>query len=184
MTAPPAYPPLDRSHRMSMDDHADAAQAALVATLDYAYRAFAPGVLGYFRSHGMADAEDLVGEVFLSVARSLWRFRGDPDDLRRWVFAIARRRRADHIRRLIVRRRIIPRDPSEQSVTVPNEDFDIGLVDALSRLTRAQREVVVLRFIADLSIDDVARILHRSTSAIKALQTRALTQLAGRLRDS
>lgn len=157
------------------------AKASQAAMLEYAYREFAPALLGYFRSHGMTAAEDLVGEVFVSVAQNLRGFRGGPDDLRRWVFTIARRRRADHIRRLILRRRIVLGEPPERAVPDHGDDVDVDLVAALGRLTRVQRDVVVLRFVADLSIHDVALILRRSAGAVKAVQGRALRRLAAHL---
>ena len=56
------------------------------------YRAYAQGVLGYLRGQGVADPEDVLGEVFLNVATSLHRFHGDDDQLRRWVFTLAHHR--------------------------------------------------------------------------------------------
>ena len=53
------------------------------------------------------------------------------------------------------------------------EAFD-GLLEALPD---AQREVLRLRFVADLSIAETARCMARSEGAIKALQTRALNTL-------
>ena len=61
----------------------------------------------------------------------------------------------------------------------PWEPIDPALVSAIGRLTPDQREVVVLRFVADLPIEAVARITGRTTGAVKALQHRALAQLAG-----
>ena len=160
------------------------AEVVRAATLEYAYREFAPALLGYFRSHGMSSAEDLVGEVFVNVAQNLRTFRGGPDDLRRWVFTIARRRRADSIRRLVLRRRIVLGDPPDREAPDCRVAFDTDLVAALQQLTRVQRDVVVLRFVADLSIEDVACILRRSAGAVKALQVRALSRLATNLGDS
>jgi RNA polymerase sigma factor (sigma-70 family) len=133
------------------------------------YRTFAPALLGYFRSHRVDQAEDLVGDVFVSVARNLRRFHGDPDDFRRWVFAIAHRRRVDH------------EDPPERPCVDDRRDLDIDLVAALGELTPRQREVVILRFVADLPLEDVARIIGRRVGAVKALQARALDHLAQRL---
>ena len=42
-------------------------------------------------------------------------------------------------------------------------------------------EAASMRFVADLSLDDVARIMHRRVGAVKAMQARALAQLAARL---
>lgn len=182
MTVGPAYSAL--TDRRFVAVGVVDAQESRAATLEYAYRTFAPALLGYFRSHGMAGAEDLVGEVFVSVARSLRGFRGGPDELRRWVFTVARRRRADHIRRLVLRRRIHLGDPPDRAAPDHGDDLDVDLVAALRQLTRIQRDVVVLRFVADLSIEDVACILRRSAGAVKALQARALARLAEHLGET
>ncbi|WP_162941388.1 RNA polymerase sigma factor [Desertimonas flava] len=150
-------------------------------SLEDAYRTLAPAVLGYYRSHRVDHAEDLVSDVFVSVARGLRRFRGDQLDLRRWVFAIARRRMIDHHRWHRVRQHTSSGEPPEQAVVDAHRVLDVDLVDALAQLTPLQRDVVILRFVGDLSIDDVARIVRRSPGAVKAAQLRALTQLAGRL---
>ncbi|MEO7836161.1 MAG: hypothetical protein ABIS21_00795, partial [Acidimicrobiales bacterium] len=52
-----------------------------------AYRALAPAVLGYLRSQRAPDPEDILGEVFLQVARDWRKFKGDDGALRRWVFS-------------------------------------------------------------------------------------------------
>lgn len=141
------------------------------------YRAHAPAVLGYLRSQHVPDPEGLLGEVFLQVARSLHRFRGDEGDLRRWVITIARNRVVDDHRRR--RRRPSTTGPVPDRAAPPDEDaLDEDLVAALGDLTYEQREVVVLRFVADLSLDEVARVTGRSTGAVKAMQHRALAQLA------
>jgi len=63
------------------------------------YRQLAPAVLGYVRSQGAAEPEDLLGEIFLQVVRDIGRFRGDEAALRRWVFTIAHHRLIDARRR-------------------------------------------------------------------------------------
>lgn len=147
-------------------------------TAGEAYRALAPAVLGYFRAQRAPDPEDLLGEVFVQVARDLPRFSGDDAALRRWVFAIA------HNRLLDARRRA-ERRPQVTSAAVPDlpappasDGLDPTLVRALGLLTPEQREVLVLRFVADLALEDVARIIHKRVGAVKALQHRALDALA------
>jgi RNA polymerase sigma factor (sigma-70 family) len=142
------------------------------------YRALAPAVLGYVRSQGVAEPEDLLGEIFLQIVRDLPRFRGDDAALRRWVFTIAHHRIVD------VRRRS-SRRPAAGGGSVPDraaplspEPFDPELIRALGQLTAEQREVVALRFVADLPIDAVAALTGRSANAVKALQHRALETLA------
>lgn len=62
---------------------------------------------------------------------------------------------------------------------MPPDPFDPALTRALGRLTADQREVVALRFVADLPIDTVAALTGRKPNAVKALQHRALDALAG-----
>jgi RNA polymerase sigma-70 factor (ECF subfamily) len=69
----------------------------------------------------------------------------------------------------------------EPTTPAPNEPFDAALHDALLQLTPDQREVVTLRFVADLAIEEVARITRRPTGAVKSLQHRALRVLAAAL---
>ncbi len=57
----------------------------------------------------------------------------------------------------------------------------IALVDALTRLPRRQREAVALRYLADLSVDDVASSLAVSPGTVKQSVHRALQTLRTQL---
>ncbi len=142
------------------------------------YDSMAPAVLGYFRSHRMADPEGLTGDVFVAVTQRLAGFEGDDAALRRWVFTIAHHRRVDEIRRAS---RTAPPAPPTRDVLEPHEPFDPDLVAALATLTDDQRQVVVLRHVADLSVDDVAAITGKSPGSVKMLSARGLEALAARL---
>ena len=145
------------------------------------YRSMAPAVLGYLRSVRAPDPEDVLGEVFLHVTRDLPRFRGNEAALRRWVFSTA------HTRAMDAHRRSSRRPPTfstgsdglvEAVPTIDSPDpFDPDLVQALAELTSDQREVIVLRFVADLPLEAVAKITGRKVGAVKALQHRALENL-------
>jgi RNA polymerase sigma factor (sigma-70 family) len=142
------------------------------------YRELAPAVLGYFRSHRAPDPEDLLGEVFFHVARNIKRCHGDADARRRWVFTIAHHRLVDAWRRRAARPITIDESPPERpTVDEPSDEGDPALQAAIDTLTEEQREVVLLRFVADLSLDDVARITGRPVGAVKALQHRGLAAL-------
>ena len=135
------------------------------------------------RGQHVSDPDDLLGEVFYRVARSADRFVGGDEDLRPWVFTIARNCVIDDQRRR-ARRARHRRDPVDPVSVVETPERDDELVEALALLTPEQREVVGLRFIADLSLDDVARVTNRSVGAVKAMQHRGLEQLAKQLRPS
>ena len=149
------------------------------------YRELAPAVLGYLRSQRVPDPEDALGEVFLQVARDIGRFSGDAAALRRWVFSIAHNRAMDAHRRATRNRSTLEAELSEAAAgagertvaAAPPDPFDPVLVDALATLSADQREVVVLRFVADLPLEAVAKITGRRVGAVKALQHRALENL-------
>lgn len=151
------------------------------------YDAHHPSLLAYLSWAEPAAAEDLAGETWLAVAERIGAFQGGERGFRAWLFAIARRRVADH-RRRGVRRRTAPaadevfadladRDDPEQTVV-----DQLTSEDALALLTRVlskeQAEVVVLRVMAGLSVEETAHIVSKRPEAVRALQHRALLRLA------
>ncbi|WP_436792710.1 RNA polymerase sigma factor [Actinospongicola halichondriae] len=141
------------------------------------YEDLAPAVLGYFRAQRMRDPEGLTGDVFVAVTEKLAGFRGDDHALRRWVFTIAHHRRVDEIRRVARRPETVVEHPTVPPTMDPTP-VDPALVRALDRLTPDQRDVVVLRYVVDLAVADVAKVLGKRAGAVKMLQARALTALA------
>ena len=145
-----------------------------------AYRELAPAVLGYLRSQRVPDPEDVLGEVFLHVARDIGRFSGDDAALRRWVFSIAHNRSMDAHRKAKRDRSTLEAEITEGRVApvdAPREPIDPELIAALATLSDDQREVVVLRFVADLPLEAVAKITRRTPGAVKAMQHRAMDNL-------
>jgi RNA polymerase sigma-70 factor, ECF subfamily len=167
----PVFSLLLPAHATGSDRHVGRAPGA-----GEVYLWLAPSVLGYLRARGAADPEDLLGEVFFQVARDVERFRGDPVKLRAWVFRIARNRLIDDTRRRSARPQSVTESVPELAVE-PSAPADPELLDALAQLTPAQREVVLLRFVADLPVAEVARLVKRRPGAVKAMQNRALARL-------
>lgn len=170
-------------------DHAhhsriDAAKAGADWAWESIYADLAGPVTGYLRTRGATDPEDLSSEVFFQVARDIHRFEGDDTKFRSWVFVIAHRR-------LIDARRSGSRQPAEVrsveelfesaggdveeevmeqlAITRMKEIFDV--------LTEDQKNVLYLRIVADLSLEETANVLGKRVGAIKALQRRALTSV-------
>lgn len=138
---------------------------------------------GYLRGRGAGgDADDLTGDVFVRVAEGIGRFRGDRAALRRWVFTIAHHRLVDHLRSAHHRRSSpVARPPEPVGAASEHRVADPELVAALGTLTDDQRSVVLLRFVADLSLRDVAAVLGKRTGAVKMLQQRGLERLSEEL---
>ena len=141
----------------------------------------APGVLGYLRANGAPDPEDVLGETFLQVARDITGFEGEEAGFRSWVFTIAHHRLIDARRRSARRPVELSPEPPEQE-----EPADDAAEEALARigtervqsilaaLSEDQRAVLLLRFVADMSIEDVAKAVGKRPGAVKALQRRGL----------
>ena len=146
------------------------------------FQRLSPGVAGYLRAHRCPDVEDVTSEVFLAAFRGISRFEGDAAALRAWLFSLAHRRRVDAIRRAVRRPQVVDagldddprREPSAEDNALAHTG---GALALLHRLTEDQREVLALRVVADLSLEDTAVALGRSVGAVKSLQHRALDAL-------
>lgn len=149
------------------------------------YRDLAPIVLRYLRAQGSAEPEDLLGEVFVSVVRKLPTFQGEEPEFRAWVFTIARNALIDAWRRDGRRPVDYVADPlllDARQVLSAEDDAMRRLAHervsaTLGRLSPHQREVVFLRVIAGLSIDECARVLGKRPGAVKSLQARGLAAI-------
>ena len=143
-----------------------------------AYRRLAPAVLAYLRAQRAPEPEDLLGEVFVQVSRDANKFRGESiEDERRWIFTIARNRAIDARRRASRRPAISDHAVPDQGAPSVPDPVDPALIEAMQQLTPAQREVLLLRFVADLSLEDVAGVVGRNVNATKQLQHRGLQSL-------
>ncbi len=161
------------------------------------YRWLHPAVVSYLRARVADDAEDLASETWMAVSRGLPGFSGDEAAFRSWVFTIAHRRLIDHhranSRRLQTRTlHAVEGDNREAPVELPSGDDPAGeVLDALAGdaavrrivdlLPRDQAEIVLLRVVGGLPVDDVAAITGRRPGTVRVLQHRALRRLAERI---
>lgn len=161
-----------------------AARRGRQASWDAIYRDLAPSLLGYARSQRAPDPEDLVGEVFLEVVRSLPRLSVDDEDqFRAWTFTIMRRRLID-ARRAASRRPVepAPNETLESAAGGFEEDVLARLsrdevLALLDRLSSDQREVLVLRLVAGLRTPEIAQVTDRHPEAVKGLAKRGIARL-------
>lgn len=161
-----------------------AAQSGAEWAWSLLYHSVARQVLGYLRAQGAREPEDLLGEVFLQVARGIAGFSGTEEGFRSWVFTIAHNRVIDERRH----RRRHPVDPvevvtdkatpaqssAEHALEILATERVRGLVD---QLAPAQRDVMMLRIVAGMTVAEVANVLGRSVGGVKALQRRAVASL-------
>ena len=165
-----------------------AAQAGAGWAFEVLYRDLAPAVTGYLRLHGAAEPDDLASETFIGVFTGLAGFAGDEDRLRAWVFTIAHRRLVDDWRRRS-RRPQVADEPGDLTAHVGGDVEDdvlvrVGTEDVerlCGTLPADQRSVLLLRILADLTVEQVAEVMDRSVGAVKALQRRGLRTLRDRI---
>ncbi|WP_241704671.1 RNA polymerase sigma factor [Leifsonia shinshuensis] len=158
----------------------DAGSTAAVFT--DAYRALAAPVLAYLRSQGVEDPEAVTQDVFVALYPRLDTLTGGGDGLRTLVFSIAHARVVDHHRRRARAPEPVEYDPRTDSRSAPSAEDDVvggatGVGQLIERLAPEYRDVIALRILAELTIDEVAQLLGRSPGAVKQLQRRALIAL-------
>jgi RNA polymerase sigma-70 factor (ECF subfamily) len=178
-----------------LDDRSQDVLAAARAGQEWAwaaiYRDLAPSLLGYLRARGAAEPEDLLGELFLQMVRDIERFTGGAGDLRAWAFAIARNRLVDD-RRYRARRPVeivAPHALASGAAPDPGETWPPSIAGkaitaALRRLPAVQRDVVLLRVLGELTVDEVASVVGKTPGAVKAIHHRAIATLRREISQS
>ena len=173
---------------LPFDDVLTAAQAGAGWAFEVLYRDLSPVVTGYLRLHGAAEPDDLASETFIGVFTGLAGFSGDEDALRSWVFTIAHRRLIDDWRKRSRRPQVT--DDETDLALLPGGDAEddalirVGTEDVhrmCAGLPDDQRSVLLLRVLADLTVEQVAGVMGRSVGSVKALQRRGLRTLRDRL---
>ncbi|HLI68244.1 MAG TPA: sigma-70 family RNA polymerase sigma factor [Ktedonobacteraceae bacterium] len=177
----------------------DYARQGNAEALSALYRRFLPGIFGYIatRVPDRATAEDLTSDVFLQMVEGIHRLKAkDEAGFTAWLLRIARVTVAGYYR---AREKqpahlSLPGDSWEDMQAEPlavqgsdpeadpvqwteaREEWQV-VVSAINQLTEEQRQVLVGRLLLGYDVATVARMLGKQTSAVKALQFRALQSL-------
>jgi RNA polymerase sigma-70 factor (ECF subfamily) len=166
------------------DDALARAQAGEPAAFSLIYQAMGPSVLGYFAGRGSDDPEALTQDVFLTVFSKLDSVSGGLRGLRTFTFSVAHARHVDEVRRKLRTPVLVGYEADGDARTTESaESVALGNLDArgttgmLAALNAEQREVILLRIVAELPIEQVAEILGKSAGSVKQLQRRGLLKL-------
>ncbi len=130
------------------------------------------------------DAEDLVQETFLAAIKALRRFRGD-SKIRTWLFGIAAHKVTDRYRHWS-RQPSVPLQtvafsllaetlPPEQSIEY--DETNHLLRQALFELPLHYRTALVLKYIEELPVREMATIMHRTEKSVESILVRARRML-------
>lgn len=164
----------------SLDLLVDAARAGGGWAFGRLWSELSPTVHAYVRARGARDPDDVTSEVFLAAFTRIAGFDGDGRAFRSWLFTIAHHKSVDAVRR---RRDHLEIDDADGRPVDSAEDAALsrlGSAAALARLdelTEDQRAVLLLRVVADLSLEETAAALGKPVGAVKSLQHRALGTL-------
>lgn len=143
-----------------------------------------------------ADAEDLAEEIFLKVIGAIdgfeWRPIGKPEDGRSpfaaWLFRIARNHVVSHHRKQATRNAATRGPTAELSEAIrdqrrgPQELTETKIAieevfETVRELPEAQREVILLRFAAGLTVAETAEALGKQQTNVKVLQHKGIQKL-------
>jgi RNA polymerase sigma-70 factor (ECF subfamily) len=136
----------------------------------------------YYRTKNQAVAEDLTAEVFAQMIQSIHRYEDRGLPFGAWLFSIARARLVDYIRKQ-KRREILHLDDllpisNPRQETSPEQVLDEArFVSLLRPLTEQQREIIILRFVGELSNAEIAEVVGSNANAVKQMMYRAIRRL-------
>ena len=144
----------------------------------------AAAVAGYLRGRGVIEPDDVTSDVFLAVFERIGSFHGDDEDLRAFVFTVAHHRAVDHLRRRARRGVAAPYEAEADPRTTASAETealarlgDARVHELLATLSPDQRDVILLRVLGDLTLEQTAQVVGKRVGAVKALQHRALAAL-------
>jgi RNA polymerase sigma-70 factor, ECF subfamily len=171
----------------------DGFEAVLTAAQEGSGEAFSrlwrdgnPALLRYLRVMVPWAADDVAADTWVHVVRGLTAFRGDERAWRGWLFTTARRRAIDERRRRM-RRPVAPlAEVASERLPVSEDAADVAIEHLATRSVMAlvaglpplQAEVILLRVVAGLDNETVARLTGRSPGAVRVAAHRGLRRLA------
>lgn len=142
----------------------------------------------YFRVTDGCDMEDLVSQVFLKAWENLDRYKRGSSPFIAWLYTIARNLVIDHYR---TKKNILP---LEEAIALPSDldlpdqeaqlHFDLeAMRDALQMLSKDQQQALILKYIAGLPNDSIAKVMNKQEGTVRGLQMRGLQTLAKYMKE-
>ena len=137
------------------------------------------------------EAEDLTHQVFLSAWQNIKRYKNLGHPFSSWLYQIARNQVVDYYRSSKKDISLDDGDPESFISSIATEQMDISVklamekvYAAIKKLSPDHADVVMLRFVEDVSLRDTAKALKKTEGAIKLMQHRAIKELRKMLGDT
>ncbi len=131
--------------------------------------------LMYRLSFDHATCEDLLMDIVLKAYENFHQFDQKRGSFKNWLFGIAHNHLVNHWRD---RKEEVPLEYVDEIVSEPAacELPDQTIHKILSLLTETEREVITLRYLNDLSYEEIAEITDKNEGAIRTSLSRATDQ--------
>jgi RNA polymerase sigma-70 factor (ECF subfamily) len=133
----------------------------------------------YYRTNSAPDAEDLTAQIFLATLEALPRYRQD-GHFAAWLFSIARKKVADFHRRrshVPLEEAVLPPIHTDLALDVETSQRREHLLKLVQALKEEERELIHLRYVAELSFAEMAKALQRNEDAVKKSVYRLMAHL-------
>ena len=137
----------------------------------------------YLRLGNQSEVEDLTQEVFVKALEAIGSYRWRNLSFAAWLFRIAHNHVIDHLRKEGKVEKVVWddnvtsfEDPNPALVAEQKLELE-ELRENISKLSPAQRAVILLRFGGGLSVGEVAKVLGKSPGTVKALQHSGIVAL-------
>ncbi|WJQ82194.1 RNA polymerase sigma factor [Brevibacillus brevis] len=148
------------------------------------YEDYSAKIYRYFRYRvkNVWDVEDLTTTVFIKVYSKLEQYDGR-HPFGAWIFRIAHNALIDYMRKK--RESPVDQDTFSNMIATDklpeehllNQETTEGLWDKVHTLTKDQRNVIALRYLGDLRMNEIAEILGKTEASVKILHFRGIKKL-------
>ena len=156
------------------------------------YDRYAPRIYRFIflKTGHRSDAEDLLHEVFISAWKGISRYEAGAFPVTSWLYQIARNRVIDHYRAAkggvsldeLLENNALPIELASTSSGILLEALNRKLelheaMQAVRALPEEQQTVVIMRFVEDLSPEEVGQAIGKTAGAVRLIQHRAIKKL-------
>jgi RNA polymerase sigma-70 factor (ECF subfamily) len=139
------------------------------------YSEWVQPLYNFIRSNGVydiGDIEEILGETWLAAPRAIANFDGQNATLKTFLFSLARRKVADHWRK-----HKPVQDLPETASFSHNTQESLELQEVLAKLPDHERQALILRYMENFNVQEIATALGRTYKGTESLLSRARKRL-------
>lgn len=144
----------------------------------------------FLRVKNRSEAEDLAQTVFMKAYQANPPGKGGQELTLNYFFTVARNTVIDHWRK---KKDVVMDDPDETFENIPDTESPerdairgesrIVVLEALEQVSDSEHEVLVLKFMNELSTKEIAKLLDKTEVAVRQLQSRGLKAMRSHLNE-